>query len=324
MLRSHLGKAKRYLGNLVQPGALVVLYHRVAELEQDPQLLSVRPDNFYNQVRYFKEHFDVLSIHELYSFLRDKKKFPERAVVLTFDDGYADNLYNALPVLESLQVSALFFISTSKMGSSLEMWWDSLERIFLLSNPIPAKLLIQIGTKKCQFATGSKMERLQAYQDLHLQLKYSPVPVRDTAINDLLRWASIEPQGRRDYYMLTPDQVKTMASSPFAVIGAHTHNHPALAILPYETQLFEMSQSRSILEMLIGQKVEHFSYPYGGKGDFSQESIRAAKEAGFKTACANFYGQAHTWTNRYSIPRILIRDWAVEEFQNNVKKFLLH
>ena len=108
MFRTHLGKAKRYLGNLVQPGALVVLYHRVAELEQDPQQLAVRPDNFYNQVRYFKEHFDVLSIHELYSFLRDKKKFPERAVVLTFDDGYADNLYNALPVLESLQVSALF------------------------------------------------------------------------------------------------------------------------------------------------------------------------------------------------------------------------
>src|SRR4030095_3041209 len=75
----------------------VLLYHRVCKLNNDHLLLSVTPDNFYEQVAHLKKNFRILKADEFKDIVIRKRKFPPRSVLLTFDDGYADNYFNALP-----------------------------------------------------------------------------------------------------------------------------------------------------------------------------------------------------------------------------------
>jgi peptidoglycan/xylan/chitin deacetylase (PgdA/CDA1 family) len=321
MIRSKLGKVKRYISNTVDPGAMVLLYHRVIGLEQDPQLLSVRPDHFYQQVKFLKEAFELLSIEDFYGSLCQKKRFPDRAVILSFDDGYADNFSAALPILESLNAQALFYISTAGLGTANEMWWDELERVFLSGAPLPEQLELRIRSRDYHFRTCSEEERRRVYGQLHPLLKYSVVEERDRVLSVLRQWAGQKADGRPDHLMMTPDEVRRMGLSASAVIGAHTHNHPALSVLGYEDQLSEMRKSKKILEEIVQKEVLHFSYPFGSKKDYNANSIEAAKAAGFKMVCANHYGQVHRWTKPYAIPRILVRDWGVEEFRQKLKTF---
>ena len=321
MIRSYIGNTRRYLSNMVNSGGAIVLYHRVIDLKNDPQMLAVSPDNFYNQVKYLKENFELLTIEDFYRFIQSGNRLPDRAVIVTFDDGYADNFYQALPILESLNAQALFYVSTSKLNSSSEMWWDALERIFLMTLPLPQQLKLIIKNKEHSFLTDSEKNKTEAYHQLHVLLKYCKIDERDELMGSLHNWASIEPGGRQNYFMMTSEEIKNMSLSPSAVIGAHTHNHPALSVLSYEEQLAEMLQSKTILENIIGKKVVHFSYPFGSRSDYNRDSIRAAKAAGFKMVSANYYGQVHSWTNRFALPRILIRNWTENEFKQNAKRF---
>ena len=77
----------------------VLLYHRVIKLESDPQQLSVDPDKFNDHLVFLKKNYNVLSVQQFDRHLIDQTKFPENAVLLTFDDGYADNHHYALPLL---------------------------------------------------------------------------------------------------------------------------------------------------------------------------------------------------------------------------------
>ena len=64
-----------------------------------------------------------------------------------------------------------------------------------------------------------------------------------------------------------------------------------------------------------------FSYPFGTKKDFDRASRQLCREAGFEKAAANFPGQAHTWTDRFQLPRQLVRDWPVGEFAEQLRSF---
>ena len=139
----HLGgRIIRFGMNLIDSSAVVLLYHRVTELNDDHQLLAVRPSNFYQQIEYLKKNYNVLPIEEFCHILKRKRKFPRGSIIITFDDGYSDNYTTAMPMLESLKVQALFYITTSLLETRQEFWWDQLERIIFSNNKIPNNLNI--------------------------------------------------------------------------------------------------------------------------------------------------------------------------------------
>ena len=115
-LRSFIGKivppTQRFLLNMIDRPALILLYHRVTSLERDPQLLAVKPDNFYRQIKYLKKNYNILDIEEFAYFKKDNKGFTKNSLILTFDDGYADNYLEALPILEKFNCQAIFFVTT--------------------------------------------------------------------------------------------------------------------------------------------------------------------------------------------------------------------
>lgn len=113
-------------------GFRILLYHSIDESCGNDYLgIRVAPDNFIKQMEFLKqEGYRVYSLTDLIMFLTENKDFPERAVAITFDDGYKDNLKNAFPVLERLNFYATVFIRAGYLcgqkSKSNKYWeeWD--------------------------------------------------------------------------------------------------------------------------------------------------------------------------------------------------------
>lgn len=116
------GRYHRHLRNLLKPTAHILLYHRIARSKNDPYLLCVDPQNFHAQIKFLKENYKIIPLVKLAQDIR-KGRIENSTIVITFDDGYADNLYNALPILEEFKVSATIFTTTGYIGQN-HFYWD--------------------------------------------------------------------------------------------------------------------------------------------------------------------------------------------------------
>ena len=104
--------------NLFEPPIVVLTYHRVAHQEHDPEQLAVSPEHFREQLGFLRSNFPILRFDEPWMY-------PERiSFVLTFDDGYADNLTTALPILREFECPATFFVTAGAVGADREFPWD--------------------------------------------------------------------------------------------------------------------------------------------------------------------------------------------------------
>ena len=308
------GTRNRFL-NLIDTPILVLIYHRVTTLSSDPQLLAVSPDNFLNQMLYIKDNFPLLRFED------DWSKLKEPSVVITFDDGYADNVREALPILEKTGVPATFFVSTGGLGSDHEFWWDELERIILEGKEFPDTFELRDARFNRSWPTRNKMERSAFYQDIHPLIKQINVVRRENWFCQLRDWAATVEEGRATHRVMTINELQKLAASGLATIGAHTVSHTPLATLSSAEQLREIVESKTQLEELTGRDITVFSYPFGGKSDYSLETVRLCRKAGFVRAGSNFPGQVHRWTGLHQIPRNLVRNWPVEMFQLKIKEF---
>ena len=104
-------------GNLLQAPVIVLCYHRVARPERDPHQLAVSPENFREQMKFLRDNFPVLRFDGKWDF--EKVSF-----VITFDDGYADNLHEALPILHETGLPATVFVSSGFTGGGRAFPWD--------------------------------------------------------------------------------------------------------------------------------------------------------------------------------------------------------
>ncbi|HUX85031.1 MAG TPA: polysaccharide deacetylase family protein [Chitinophagaceae bacterium] len=310
-----------------QSGAIILLYHRTAVLARDPQQLAVTPDRFNDQVEILKAHYRIAGVEEFTHHLVNRQNFPKGTVLITFDDGYLDNLTEALPILESAGAQALFYITTSKLGSGQELWWDGLERILLGDQSIPGQLNLTLDGSSLSFSTGTPGERSETYRRLQSLLQYqAPRSVEDT-MEQMFQWSGTAPTAREDHRLMDPGEVTRMAKSPAAVIGCHTHRHPALGMLPSEIQREEITQSRRILAELTGNPVRHFSYPFGSRKFlgpnrcYTNQTVEICKELGFEMVTANYPGMVHSWSPRFALPRHSVRNWDRDQFQDRLRSF---
>jgi peptidoglycan/xylan/chitin deacetylase (PgdA/CDA1 family) len=101
---------------------VVLMYHRVASPERDIHDLSVQPARFAAQMRHLHEHEEVVPLVEA------RRPSRRRRVVVTFDDGYADNAYAAREILEELALPATYFVTARYVDGELTPWWDELGR----------------------------------------------------------------------------------------------------------------------------------------------------------------------------------------------------
>lgn len=318
MLRSayhYVRSIKNRALNMFDSPVMVLIYHRVTTLPTDPQLLAVSPDNFREQMKFLKENFPVLRFEDDWSDMK------EPSVVVTFDDGYADNALEVLPILEEVGVPATFFVSTGTIGTNREFWWDELEHLILGERSFSASFKLSDSISIREWPTATTSDRYMMYKEVHPLMKKVDYSIREEWLNRLRSWANAGEDGRETHRPLTVDELLRLDRNKWVTIGAHTVNHIPLSILSYDRQRKEIVDSKEQLEKWIGHEVRVFSYPFGTKDDYNRDSVRICIEVGFKKAASNFFGQAHRWTDPYQIPRQLVRNWPLEVFREKIRRF---
>jgi peptidoglycan/xylan/chitin deacetylase (PgdA/CDA1 family) len=140
-------------------------------------------------------------------------------------------------------------------------------------------------------------------------------------MDQLIEWSGAGKAGRATHRMLTTAELVSLAGSASAVIGAHTHNHPKLSVCTGEDQRKEISQSKSILENLLNREIIHFSYPFGSQLDYTPETVEICKKLGLKIVSANYHNQLHSWHSNFELPRMLVRNWNLKEFESKMHTF---
>ena len=309
--------------------ALILLYHRVAESISDPWSLAVKPAHFAEHLEVIKKRARVLSVEELVAAVAGNK-LPRRAVVITFDDGYADNLLNGKPLLEKNDCPATVFVTTGFAGSDREFWWDELDRLFLQPGALPSSLRLTVGSKDYSWDLGEAArygeaafhtnERWRAWQKddpCSRQLLYRslwelmhPLPEgeRQRVRDDLVSWAGADRSPRATHRALSSDELRELAEGGLIEIGCHTVTHPKLAALGLDAQRDEINRSKSRLEELLNRGIKSFAYPYGRPCDYTAGTVAAVKEAGFDSACSTSNGLVHRRSSLFELPRFQAPD----------------
>ena len=329
-----LQQAVRRFKNRFAPGALILMYHRVIDLPNDPHLLAVSPEHFAGQMEVIRKHTSPVHLQGLVEGLQNGV-VPSRAVVITFDDGYADNLYQAKPLLERYEIPATVFVTAGQVGSQREFWWDELDRILLQPGTLPEKLQLKFEGSAYEWllaGTAAYTEqdyardrswhierkddsgpRHRLFRGLYERLRSLPVPVRENILNDLVVWAGIRTAGRPTHRMLTSDELILLEKGGLVEAGAHTLTHPSLANLPFEEQRNEIQQGRECLEAILNHPVKSFAYP---NGSISPEAITILNELDFLCACSSEPDAVRLGADRFQLPRVVVRDWDRETFSN--------
>ncbi len=304
--------------NCIDTPVIILLYHRIANLETDPQMLAVSIKNFEAQIHFLKEQYSILRFEDSW------EKIDGPSIVITFDDGYADNYYNALPILEKYEVPATIFISTGNVDTEYEFWWDELERIFLLNPNLPKTYTLKTDKETILLRLFTKAEKEKSYLKVHAILKSMQSEERKEFIEKIKYELPEAYKTRKFYRTMKKNELRSINSSPFVTLGGHTITHTQLSIQNLNVQNEEIQQSKKFLEKMLGTEVTTFSYPFGGRTDYTIKTVQAVRKAGYKKAASNYPGQIHTWFKKnYEYPRHLVRNWKLEEFKRKVKNFFI-
>ncbi len=263
--------------SLTKEQTMVLLFHRVAYKENDPWELEINPDLFDEYIRMISENYNVLRFED------DWTKAEEPSIVITFDDGYMDNYKYALPILEKYRVPATIFVSTGNIDSDNEFWWDRLTR-FVSEEEVKStrdmlKVLLPEDREKA-------LQRIENERKAHTS-KYA----EDRSVST--------------------EELKKLGQSEYITIGGHTVTHTALSAEDIDKQRWEIKTSREIIENAIGRRITTFSYPFGQRDTYTDDTIRILKEERFDKAASNFAGISRINTNQYEIPRIALSEKTV-------------
>jgi len=295
---------------------LILCYHRVSEGVEDPFYLCVRPENFSAHLEEISKAREPSTLAEI--------SVPSRRprVVVTFDDGYRDNLANALPIAESKGVPITVFVTSGIVGSHSGLWWDRLGTL-LRSRPSNVREIdLPVGGRNVRLPLGSSGIRT----DLDLVRRHL-LPLRVTEIESALDAVSEQWQVSSapppDAATLTHEDLRQLAASDMVTIGAHTVDHVRLGDRAAPEQQETISGSKGDLEHSIGRAVSHFAYPFGGRSDFNDRSVDAVRAAGFETACTTIPGTARSSTDPYRLPRRLVMDWGRLRFRAQMQRWKL-
>ena len=242
-----------------------------------------------------------------------------RALAITFDDGYADNHDVARPILQRHGLPATFYIATGYLDGG-RMFNDSLIEAVRRS-PLAALDLAGLGLDApAQLPLGDAAARRAAVAALLGALKYRPPDQRAGLVQAVAeRSGAALPTD----LMMRSDQVLAMHRAGM-LIGAHTADHPILALLDEAAAREQIERSRQQLQGLLGGPVQHFAYPNGVYGrDYTEATARLVEAMGFDSAVATDWGAARATTDLYQLPRFTPWDQSPQRFAARMARNLL-
>jgi peptidoglycan/xylan/chitin deacetylase (PgdA/CDA1 family) len=283
----------------VAPRPRVLAYHRIERTElPDPFGMYVAPEQFAQHLEWLRSRYRPMSLPQFLA-ARATGIVPRNAVVVTFDDGYADNVSNALPLLERFEVPATFFIAAGYVGSGREFWWDALERIIATRRDLVPEMLAALGLDARSSGAGAGAA-FAAVRDGLLELPAS-------RCSELLAgWqvaAGVDGAMRPTHRVMDAEELRRLAAHRLVTIGAHGVNHLDLTRLDDAARRHEIGPSRRQIEAYIDRPVRYFAYPFGACDVATEAAVRSA---GFEAAFTTDWAPVTRRTGPWRMPRLMI------------------
>ena len=290
---------------------VVLVYHRIdppSGSAEKMKLFGVENgtpvDVFESHLRFMLKHFEPRKTTELWP---DASRRPGFAV--TFDDGYADNLHLAAPVLKRLGVPATIFLSTGLIGTDHRFWWEVLGAMLRETEQCEIELSrLESGVLKSsrlpeRLSIKDHSEKSSAHWLISEVLMETPDEEILPALDRLAQFLEVPlRRGERDSSLLNWDQVKQLLDYDFE-IGAHGHRHINLGRASREIVRREVEESVEAIQSHVGQRVRTFAYPYGRHEHRSDVAAQEVERIGFEVAFTTDLGVSNPASDALAIPR---------------------
>jgi len=305
------------LGKMV--GHAVILgYHRVID-GPDPYQLAVSPERFAEHMAVLARMARPLPLGDLPDLLV-RGEVPKRTVAVSFDDGYADVLHLAKPLLAQFGIPATVFVTSGALGR--ELWWDRLDRLATGAAARGCRLSLPVGESLFVWpAMGETCSEGELRRALYRRLRALDQAARQAVLDQLAELVGASSQDDRVGLrrVVAPGELRQLADGNLVEIGAHTVTHPALSQLSAERQREEIVGSRRQLEAASGRRIEGFSYPFGDAGSGAAAIVQ---EEGFSYACQSRNGVAWRRTEQFALPRFWVPNWDGRRFAGWLEQWL--
>lgn len=278
----------------------VLFYHGVAPtiLDSSIETESIRANDFERQLKYISKHFRPITLNEFYSRYINHN-WEGREILLTFDDGYRNLLTTGLPLLQKYNIPFTLFVTADNISENL-LFPTTINRLVNLAEK---HNLIETN----RVSTLLKTERLDIVEDICCRLlKILP----KERLNELrTKYESINP--------MTWDEVRQIDSSPLCTIGSHCMSHICCHSRQDINEIRrQLTESKEVIERQIGHSCDFLSWP---NGNFTDESMKIAAEAGYKMAFSTKYMTIDT-SSIMSIGRIYV-PYEYNRFKYAISRF---
>ena len=274
------GLLRNILGGIFAAGLMVAgVYHRAKRQALNEHGIlplffhTVSKRFFLACIRWLKSNgYSFISTAQLIDHLRGKETIPERAVWLTFDDGWKENIENVIPIIIEYNIPVTFFISTDPVENSGIFWWS---------------YVMKYGKYLSADVTIKKLRR-----------------VSESRRGELIKQLEDRFASRMEREAMSIEQVKQISRLPQVTVGCHTVHHVMMPKCDEQELEYEIKTSKEKLENWSGKKVTYFSYP---EGDYNQRVIEIVKKHGFDLAATTDNRFISNSDDLFSLPRFWVR-----------------
>ena len=264
---------------------LILNYHGVIpqpDFSISPNHTSTK--DFEDEMEYFSSKFNFIKPEEFHS--RDFKVSTngKKNLLVTFDDGYANNYLYAFPILQKYKIPAIIFPVTSLINTNEATWYDKIDLTLNYISEIELSKIINALTS--DFFNNN----LPNKSNLKNHLKLLSTARKDEffkAYFDIAPLSPLTSEKTSDFRkMLNEHQIKKMAESGLITFGSHTHTHPNLDNIEPDDIKEELITSKNILSSILGRTINSIAFPDGA---YNEDVKQISKETGFQLLYAVNY-----------------------------------
>lgn len=238
---------------------IILMYHSVA---REPAAGTIAlgnrmgPDRFERQMRFLADRRRVVGIEQFLDLIDRRGPIPAGTVVLTFDDGYLDNLEVVAPILARYRLPAVIYLCTGYVSRGENQWADTL--YWAIRFRSRDRLTIDgVGS----FDLSGPQQQQAAYKALCDRL----LPARLRARREVLDRVTdqLQPKDKPGRQVMSWQEASRLVSEfPNITLGVHTADHLDLSSLSVDDAVAEVKRSVDEFESRLGRRPEHFSFPY--------------------------------------------------------------
>lgn len=303
---------------------VIVAYHYVRPLSRTrfPRIKGCELGTFARQIESILEHFEVISADDLVAFYESAESLPDRAALLTFDDGLRDHFDYVLPILVDKGITGCFYppaapivehrlLDVHKVHFLLAVGPDPSDLCEMLDEMIVDRSLGDPAKFALEYRHPSPRDSAEVVYVKRMLQKGLPEADRAAMADELFAaFVSGDQAAFAEELYCTKDQLQLMRSVGMHV-GSHGYEHYWLTTLADDAQREDLEKSVAFIEYLTGGKCGPLSicYPYG---DHSDVTIRTAIELGFTFGLSDHHGFVDLRSShRWALPRVSTSDLLI-------------